>query len=320
MPVTLHDERRSFLFFLLFLIFTAFLEAFAFSSGLLGVLCILWGGFGFLRFIHLNHKQFQNISDILNLPSRILFGLGRKQEEKIRVILKRLGQPDVMFWFWGSVFFVVWIMFCSFHPTEISVIQELRVKQEAVLESPLRERFASYAVMTALSSYGILGIIILIALSYSQSRTNINWAFYILWPVFISGVVFSFLFSASASFVLWPDISVLRGGGLGQADVLLSVSPDMMMHSGTGLMRRFAEGGVVGALVIYAVFFPAFLMMIKAVFDGKRQFLKPVMGLLSLILLLILDIFWISAPLIQGLTIMGLALIALCWGAVGRQI
>lgn len=319
MSVATHDERRSFLVFLFFVIVTAGVISFKESSSTLGLLGIFWGVFGFLRLVHLTSHQYRDFPKIISLPSQILFGLARQQEERMELTIKRLGQPDAVFWMMGSLIFVIFAVFCSYFPTEISLIKTLQLKQEVVLDIPVHNYMDPFVVMKSLSYYGLIGIIVFSALSFSQSRTNIDWAMYSLLPVFMTAALFTLVFTAAAQNPLWPDLSVLKGGGLGQSDIMKNLAPEMMASSGTGLINRFTELGMAGAYGVYLLYIPAFGMMFKLLFDNRRTFFKPVIGILCLIFLVILDSFWISVPLIKGVMIIGLTLSALCWGSAGQK-
>ena len=49
---------------------------------------MLWGCFGLLRFIYLNDTPTKKLPKILNLPSRILFGINQEKEAYINNALK----------------------------------------------------------------------------------------------------------------------------------------------------------------------------------------------------------------------------------------
>lgn len=316
----MHDESKSFLIFIIFILVTfltvTFTKELHFALGILGV---LWGAFGFFRLIHLSSNQYKNLPKIVSLPAQILFGLAQQQDKKITTILQRLAQADVILWVCGGVVFVLFALFCSFFPTEISVIKTLHLKQEILVDFPIQNQTDMFAVMEGLSFYGIAAIVIYCALSFSQSSTNIRWAIYSLLPVFIIAAIYIFAFLPVADVILWPDLKVLKGGGLGQANIMDVLLPKMMGESGTGLTRRFTELGASGAYGVYILFIPAFVVLVRALFDRNNIFFKPLIGLSCLFLMAVLDALWISAPIIQGLMMMGLCLVSLCWGSVMSQ-
>ena len=314
-----YDEKRSFIYFLFLVIVTAFgfvLENM--SDAALGVLAIIWGIYGFFRLVHLTPKG-GDVPYILSLPAQLLFGLAKQQEERIARIIDRLLQPDVILWVYGALIFTGFALMCSLFPTENTIIKALQLQQETVLDLPISNSIDFYVIMRGLSFYGILGVIILSALSYSQSQTNIKWAFFVLLPVFVAGAALHFLLFPIASFVLLPDLSVMRGGGFGESVIMRLLVPDMMNNSGTGLVTRFTEFGMVGAYGTYILFLPAIIMMVKALFNSTKNYTKPIVGLWCFAVLLLLDFFWISSPMGSALLILGLALGALCWGACGSR-
>ena len=312
MLIALHDERRSFLFFLIFILVTAFFFAFLSGSSVsVGLFGILWGVFGFFRLLYLTPNQFTAFPKILSLPSRILFGMGQQEEKLKDSILKRLVQPDILFWLGGSVVFICWAMFCSFYPAEITMVQTLRLKQEVLVDFPIKAIINPYAIMLSLSLYGIIGVIIYSAFSYSHSQMAVRWACYSLLSVFLLGTILTILFAPMALPVLPVNIQTFKGGGLGQAN--------MMGKSGTGLVKRFTELGSVGAYGVYVIFIPALIIAFRTFFQLKRTSLTALICLIILIMLAVLDVFWIASPLIDGLTVLGMSLAALCWGNLGNQ-
>ena len=320
MLIALHDERRSFLFFLIFILVTAFFFAFLSGSSVsVGLFGILWGVFGFFRLLYLTPNQFTVFPKILSLPSRILFGMGQQEEKLKDSILKRLVQPDILFWLGGSVVFICWALFCSFYPAEITMVQTLRLKQEVLVDFPIKAIINPYAIMLSLSLYGMIGVIIYSAFSYSHSQMAVRWACYSLLPVFLLGTILTILFAPMASSALLVNIQTLKGGGLGQANILEILAPNMMAKSGTGLVKRFTELGSVGAYGVYVIFIPALIIAFRTFFHLKRTSLTALICLIIFIMLAVLDVFWIASPLIDGLTVLGLSLAALCWGNLGNQ-
>lgn len=313
-----YDERRSFLIFLFCVVFTAvFVALEKDSSFILGVLGIFWGFFGFFRLIYLTSVEQNFYPKILSLPSQLLFGLAQEREEKISHILRRMGRRDIVLWIGGGLLFIVWVLFCSFYPAEITIVETLRLKQEAVVDFPVRNYTDPYLVMKGLSFYGVIGIIMFSSLTFSLSHTNLRWAKYAILPVLGLATILTFIFSAKAASFLWVDSTVLKGGGLGQALLMGQLAPEMMENYGTGLMQRFTELGVVGAYGLYILFIPAAIRLLKTLVNPKRTTVKPFIGLLCLMLLAALDLYWISSTVIHALSLLALSVMALCWGAAG---
>lgn len=310
-----YDENRSFIYFLILIIATSFIFVFeGLYDKTIGILGIIWGIYGFFRLVHLT-ASVANPPYILSLPAQLLFGLAKQQEEKILVIVKRLSQQDVVLWFSGAVVFIVLAIAFSIFPSEITVMKTLQLEQETLLDFSVSGRTDPYLLMKGVSSYAVLGLVVLSALSYSQSRSNIHWSLLFLFPVFLTGAALHVILSPLADPVLWPDLSIMRGGGFGQSDVMHLLVPDVMKNSGTGLMARFTEFGMLGAYGTYMLFIPAVLIMIEALFNRACGYLKPVAGLFCFGVLVVLDMFWIMSPMALALQVIGLALGALCWGA-----
>lgn len=319
MSSNLYDENRSFIYFLILITATAFIFLFEnLYDKTIGILGIIWGIYGFFRLIHLTAPAIDP-PYILSLPAQLLFGLAKKQEEKILLIVKRLSQPDVILWFGGALVFIVLAIAFSIFPSEITVIKALQQEQETLLDFPLGGKADFYLMMKGVSAYTVLGLIVLSALSYSQSTQNIRWSLLFLLPVFLSGAALHFILSPLADPVLWPDLSIMRGGGFGQSDVMHVLVPDVMNKSGTGLMARFTEFGMLGAYGPYMIFIPAVIVMTEALFNRACGLLKPAIGLLCFAVLMLVDMFWVAAPMAQALQVIGFALASLCWGACAAQ-
>lgn len=313
-----YDERKSFLIFLLFVVASAaFIALEQGSSFVLGVLGVCWGLFGFFRLVYLTSVEQGSYPKILSLPSQLLFGLAQEKQEKISHILRRLGRKDIITWMIGATVLIAWVLFCSVYPSEITIVETLRLKQETVVDFPVKNYSDPYLIMKGLSFYGLVGIVIFSSLTFSLSHTNLRWAKYVILPVLSLATILTFIFAAKATSFIWVDSAVLKGGGLGQAFLMGQLAPQMIENYGTGLMRRFTELGVVGAYGFYLLFVPAFIRLFKTLINPKRSTMKPLIGILCLILLTALDLYWISSAVIDALSLLALCLMALCWGAAG---
>lgn len=313
----LQGEKRSFVGFLLLLFITIAVLTLNGSPSLLGILGAVWGIIGFLRVVDITHTQYDSFPKFLSLPSQLLFGLEKQKEQDKKLILKRFERLDCVLWFAGSIFFVVWAVYCSLFPAEISIIKTLQLKQELLVDLPIKGSSDVYVIIMSLASYGVVGIAIFMALSYAQTGAAVRWTSFSLFPLFLVGTALALHFLPVSNPALFPDMAVFKGGGFGKAFVVGLLEPNVINNSRTGLMIRFIETGWVGAYGAYILFLPAVFMLVKALFNA--EVLKSVIGLLSLFLVAFLDIFWISIPIISSLGLAGLTIAALCWGAVGAR-
>ena len=64
-----------------------------------GLISILWGFFGFYRYLYLSAAQNIKIPKILTLPSRILFDITQQQKTNINYTIQRLYQKDIIVMF-----------------------------------------------------------------------------------------------------------------------------------------------------------------------------------------------------------------------------
>jgi len=313
-----YDERKSFLIFLFCVVATSsFIALEQGSSFVLGLLGVFWGLFGFFRLVYLTANEQAAYPKILSLPSQLLFGLAQEKQEKILHILRRLGRKDIILWIAGALMFVVWVLICSFYPSNITIVETLRLKQETVINFPVLNSFDPYLLMKGLSFYGIAGIIIFSSLTFSLSHTNLRWSKYMVLPVLSLAAILIFIFAPKAESFMWVDSASLKGGGVGQSLLMKQLAPQMMDSFGTGLMQRFTELGAVGAYGIYLLFIPSAIRMLRTLINPKRRMMNPIIGILCLILLLALDLYWISSAITHALSLLCLCLMALCWGAAG---
>ena len=81
------------------------LTGFFFSSINLGYWLVLWGVYSLLRFVYLNDTLTKKVPKILNLPSRILFGLNQEKEKYLTSIVQ----------IYTSKFFTVFLLIIVFY-------------------------------------------------------------------------------------------------------------------------------------------------------------------------------------------------------------
>lgn len=317
MSVPSHDEKRDFYIFLTAL----FISAAVISSGLsaqsvYGLLGALWGAYGFMRLLYISQSPESQKSKFLNLPAKILFSLTAKQEEKRQKTLKRVEAMDFIFWFILAFCFAVWAIYCSLFPAEISTLQTIKLKQETLIEIPFEPLPVIFEIIKSLSFYGVVAITVFLSITFSYSYNTVKDALYGLFPVFCAAMVFQFFFLPISNPVMFPTLKNPVGGGFGTTEIMALISPDTDTNPKTGLIARAQELGWVGAYGLYIVFLPVLLTLFKAYFIEQRIII-PAIGIMTIFLVLLLDIFWLSSPAISGLIFIGIAIIGLSWGISG---
>lgn len=311
-------DGKSLIFFLIFCLVTAVLFSLNFHSFFPGIIGIFWGVLGILRVIDLIQTDKYSFPQFVNLPSQILFGLGKSREEEKKRVLNRMERPDCLFWFIGSVSLVFWAIYCTMNPAEISVVKTLHLQQKHLVDLPVRSASELYDAATILLMYGVTGTFIFMCLSFSSNTTAVKNILYSLLPIFIVGCVLCFFFLPIANPALFPDVAFLKGGGLGKANIMSFLEPSIMNVSRTDLMARFIETGWVGAYGAYLVFLPAVIMFAGSLLKGKYV-LQSIIGLICLLLVAFFDAFWVSLPPLDALGFLGLGIASFCWGLVGYQ-
>lgn len=317
MPSFLHNEKRDFLLFLMMIYISAILISYGAQLALLyGLLGMFWGIYGFFRLAYVSQNPLESLPAFLNLPAKILFGLGKKQNENRLLSFARLEKIDFILWCLGAFAFVAWALYCSYYPSHISIVRKVMMQQEVLLNVPLQQSGRTDAIIKTLSLYGMTGTIIFAAVSFAPSVKEIKSALYGLFPIFVVGIILAFFFMPIANPALLPSLTLPKGGGIGVADIIAILSPETAVASKTGMMGRMLESGWVGGYGLYALFaLPAIVLLKAFIIDHKVTI--PVIGLLALSLTFLLDLFWISSPVISGLSFIGLSIFALSWGLSG---
>ena len=312
-----HNEKRDFLLFLMMIYISAIMLAYGVQLTLFyGILGMFWGIYGFFRLAYVSQNSQNPLPSYLSLPAKLLFGLGKIQEEKRQASFERLEKVDFIFWCLGAFSFVAWALYCSYFPAEISIVRKVIMQQEVLLNVPLQASGRTDGIIKTLSLYGMMGTIIFTAVSFAPSEKEIKSALYGLFPVFVIGIIWAFIFMPIANPVLFPSMALPKGGGIGVADIIAILSPETTATSKTGMMGRMLESGWVGGYGLYALFVIPVIYLLKAIIIDRRVVI-PMMGLLALLLTLMLDLFWISYPVITGLIFIGLSIFALSWGLSG---
>ncbi len=319
MRLALYDERRSFLLFLILVLFSTIIFSLpSVSPFVLGGLSLLWGVFGLARFLFLYQRQDRKISFFLSLPSRILFGLGREQDEKKKEILNRLSRADIIFFFVTGMFYIIWVLYCSLYPVEIASFEMFHQQQDMLLGTPFLIA-PIYNLMASFSFFVLIGVITFVALSFSHIYGDVRSILLSLFPFFLVGFIISIFLLPKATGTYWQIDLTLGGAGIGKGDLMDIFNSSMMRTAGSFLFRRFIEVGLLGSGLVYVLFLPAFLLMVKNLRVKKRTLLAPAIGLLTLCLLLVLDTLLIAHPLVKGVGVLGWCIVILCWGRTGYR-
>jgi hypothetical protein len=293
------QDRKSFSIFLMLNILTALNFIFFTSSPVaFGLVAVVWGMFGFFRLVYLTHYQMEDVPKMLNLPIQILFGTGQKEQEKRKLTIKRMARPDVILWLGSAIFFMFWALFNSFYPSTIDM--------DNISTTLLKMEVDPYAILTKISYLGVLVTLVFVSLTYSQKRTHFKWAFLILVPIALIGL-FNIMQGYYVASTLWLDINHLRGLGLSQTIV-----------SESSLINRFLALGSIGAYGVYVLGAPAAFMLIKAFISPNRSYFKPFLGILSLMLLALIDILVISSIWTSFTFVLLICLATLSWGHTVR--
>jgi len=148
-------EIKFFIFYILFVITTLiFLDKFH-----LGYFLIGWGCFSLLRFVYLNDTPTKKLPIILNLPSRLLFGLNQEKENYIKKIGQIYSTKIFLSFYFIAIIFLIYKtgLFLSSYSALLSVEEK-----EIALYA-----FLGWAVKCAL-----FGLVLLSGISFLELAKN----------------------------------------------------------------------------------------------------------------------------------------------------
>ena len=158
----------------------------------------------------------------------------------------------------------------------------------------------------------------ILAISYARNERTVLFISYTLLFTFVAGIIVAFFHADMTENAHWPSFSNLKGGGLGQSELVYLLAPDFMNQVASGLYVRFLEGGFIGAYGTYVLYILVMYILCRSILFRSKDFFELANAVLILLVVMALDMFWVSTGLIQALIFIGLAFVALCWGAAGK--
>lgn len=314
MPLPLSEEK--FFYSYISLIFLTFfcLLANLLDGIFLGFITILWGLLGFYRYIFLTDNNYKNIPNILTLPSRILFGLNQEKEKNINLIFLRFHSFDIFFFFFGVLFFFVWMIYCSLYPAEISIMADFLKDNHSVLSMVNHDYFQMHIILRKISILFLVLLIIFNALTFFkadviQKRFQIVYLplIFMMFLYIILSVPFSSAFSEM-------DYTYLKGMGWGQFFIFEALLQGKIQTIDSYFLRRYVEGGQVAAYGLYCLTLPLLWAFMRDI-SVTKHYMKFILAALCIVLLGALDILWAPHNAVLGLQLILLSYLAYMWGA-----
>lgn len=213
MNMIISHNRKGFYAFLALVVLTAFLPFIGAQQIIvMGLLAIIWGFFGFFRLLSLSHFDNNDIPKIFNLPVQILFGSGQREQQYRKLILQRMAQPDVLLWLFGSILFILRMIYYQLYVDQPDAAQ-------------------TYTTITKLAFAGILVTLIFLSISYSQSREFLKLAVLILSPLALLTLIMALAYNNSGdetAMSLW-GVRYQQLGLIGALGVYVLVLPALVM-------------------------------------------------------------------------------------------
>lgn len=285
---------------------------------MMGLLSIVWGGFGLFRLIYLTHYQMDEVPKAFVLPVQIIFGTGVKEQERRKLIIKRLTRPDFVLWLVGSILFMVWAIFNGLYPNSIYLHEAFKqIEPIEGINLPLTFETDSHAILNNISFFGAVITLIFISVTFSYNRSYLKVMAFVMTPLIILGL-YGIMTGRYAETLLWPDLTYFRGAGLRDQQVEFLMGSLKMFHSGTPFLNRFLELGSIGAYAPYLISLSALVVFIKTIMNPNRHKFKPIFGILLLIILASIDIFLIASAWTSYISVLLVGTIAMLWGHMVR--
>lgn len=312
-------DRKSFIFFIILVALTAgqFLTT-SQTPMIIGFLSIVWGGFGIFRLIYLTHYQMDEVPKVFILPVQIIFGTGVKEQERRKLIVKRLTRPDFILWLASSIGFMLWAIINGLYPNGIYLHEAFKqIEPITGINLPLTYKVDPHAILNNLSFFGAVITLIFVAVTFSYKRSYLKAALFVLTPLILIGL-YGIMTGRYAETLLWPDLTYFRGAGLRDQQAEFLMGSLKIFHSGTPFLNRFLELGSIGAYVPYLIGLPALMVFIKTIYNSNRHKAKPIIGVLLLTLLASIDIFIIASVWTSYSSTLIVCAIAMLWGHMVR--
>jgi hypothetical protein len=308
------SEKRSFLLYLFIVCFS--ICCLFFGTVGLSLVSVTLGFFGFFRLIYFLEGHIKNIPSFMTLPGKILFGLSEKESDYKKHILKRLQQKDILFWFICGVLYTGWVIFCGLNiksHDDISII----FKKDLTVVMGL-SYLNIYETFHGIVWICISGLILFLALTYSQSKSFLKNSFIFFLPLFVglSFLLGWYVFQKNNFVFSFPPFytGLIQGIGIGKADLIYTYQKDIFLYPPTDLFKRYIEVGLVGIILFFILFLIPFLMFLKNIIRQETHAFYSFCASLVLLSLVIIDSFVIDPVLLRPLQIIGLTLVGLVWG------
>ncbi len=312
MPSFFIKEKLGFITFFILALLTSIL---LFMDCGIGLLSFLWGGFGFYRYYFLSVPEYTKLPKALSLPSRILFGLKQENKKYINKSIERLLDLNLILFFFFGMLFVLWGLYCTLYPSEISLIQSYWAGKEDIFKITNLESQNYFIILNYFSYYFIVSLMILIGTTYTQENFLSSRFHFLIFCFFILIGIVIISFNSPISIDSYFNFSYLKGIGWGKFGVFITLLPEQDLKLESGFLRRYVETGLVGAYGLYVVFLPILLVLVRRASQWQYKF----MIIMTLLLLFALDFFCLWHSVISSFQVFVLAYIASFWVNAGQN-
>lgn len=304
-------EKRFFFLYLLIV----FIVAVTVSLGQTGLAlsALILGFFSFFRLTYLLEGQIRKMPIFSSLPSKILLGLGEKEESYKNNIFKTLQQKDVMSFSAIGFLYALWVIFCGVH--RVSQEEVSNIFQKDIPAIPALSYLNIYETMQGVIELSIIGLLVLLSMTFSQSKIFLKIMITFSMPIFVMLLIY-ILLQSDFIFSMPPLYTALMQGiGAGKADILFSHQSDIFLYPPTELFMRYIEVGLIGLILFFSIcVIPAFYFFKNIMLFGVIDF-HVLSGFGVFLCLFAVDCFLINPELTHSLQIIGFSIVGLAWGS-----
>lgn len=279
-------------------------------KSLLSLLWCLFAGYRYFSVVHGNSGK----EKIGALPDILTDKVDHPKLHKY--IFYHMTRIDVLIWVVLSLLFVLWMSLQGVFPNDIEKINLFRQDMIQIIGQDMLGSYILYETVSAISFYGLFGLIIITALSFGYSRLFRKISIPIIGVGFAAVMALIMVNSSHNAPIFWPVIDEHFGRGLGTSDIMALTAPDFMQDKDTLLIHRFIEGGSIAA---YGIILPFLPILFSSLIGCIRLKLSALIGLITLGFLAFIDIASFITPYHGASMILGLSLLGICWGSTRTE-
>lgn len=314
------EKIYSFLFFTLSFSFLFLIAFFPDSINFIGGLLVITSVICLSRFLWIIVNK--DIDDNKLLSEQILLSLEKENKKNKANILKRLISADFLIWILLVFIGVIWTLFCTAYPNEITAIKTLYFEfSQFFYDFYNQKEFTGQSLIMKIVPFiatitmFLLLCFLQVSLLYSRFFVKLNITIFL--PIFLMGLVFILIAIGRVIFFPWPDANFLIGGGLGASKIIFLTHPSIAMDSASFFLSRFLNIGFIGAYGFYALFLPPLSVFFYVINVKLCRTALAWVGIITIAFIVMMDMFCIYNLYGNAVMMAGWLVVMACWGNSG---